>query len=115
MAIHYAPKPREKGERGRRGGSAEAAAGEEVVEAEDDAVVFITDVGNAALHGFRSCMTATLHRVTIQSSTPPTVSLPISPLPPPDITLLAMALHPGSTKARAISSPWEHMHPRAHL
>ena len=105
MAIHYAPKPREEGERGRRGESAEAAAGEEVVGAEDDAVILIADAGNAALHGFRSCMAATLHRITIHSSTPPTVSLPVSPLPPPDITLSAMALHPESAKARAIFGP----------
>ena len=87
---------REEGEGEEEGGNAEAAAGEEVVGAEDDAVVFITDAGNAALHGFRSCTAATLHRVTIQSSTPPTVSLSVSPLPPPDITLSAMALHTGS-------------------
>jgi len=106
VAIHCTPEPREEGERGRRGGSAEAAAGgKEIAGAEDDAVVFITDAGNAALHGFRSYTAATLHRVTIHSSTPPTMSLPVSPLPPPDNTVSAMALHPESAKARAISGP----------
>jgi len=70
------PNQERRGRRGRkgRGENVEAAAGEEVVGAKDDVVVFITDAGNAALHGFRSYTAATHHYITIPSSTTPSVS-----------------------------------------
>ena len=89
------PNQERRGRRGRkgRGENAEAAAEEEVVGAEDDAVVFITDAGNAALHGFRSYTTATHHCITIPSSTTPSVSTQFFPCSPPDSVAPAMALH----------------------
>ena len=69
--------------------------GEEVVGAEDDAVVFITDAGNAALHGFRSSTASNRHGIAIPSSTPPKVSLPVSLLAAGPCCS-AMALHTGS-------------------
>ena len=94
VAIHCAPEPREKREKGKKkGGSAKAAAREEVVGAKDDAVVFITDAGNAALHGFRSYTVVTHHCITIPSSTTPSVSTQFFPCSPPDSVTPAMALH----------------------
>ena len=92
------PNQERRGRRGRkgRGENAEAAAGEEVVGAEDDAVVFITDAGNAALHGFRSYTVVTHHCITIPSSTTPSVSTQFFPCSPPNSVTLAMALHTGS-------------------
>ena len=67
--------------------------GEEVIGAEDDAVIFITDTGNAALHGFWSYTVATHHYITIPSSTTPSVSTQFFPCSPPDSVAPAMALH----------------------
>ena len=81
MAIHYAPKPREKREKRKKGGkNAEAAVGEEIAGAGSDAVGYITDVvrhGTARLpelHGLE----LTLHRHPISHNTygePPGLSL----------------------------------------
>ena len=92
------PNQERRGRRGRkgRGENAEAAMGEEVVGAEDDAVVFITDAGNAALHGFWSYTAVTHHYITIPSSTTPSVSTQFFPCSPPNSVTLAMALHTGS-------------------
>ena len=50
-----------------------------------------------ALHGFRSYTASNRHCIATQSPSTPTVSpLPVSPYPPPDLTLSAMALHTGS-------------------
>ena len=78
------PNQGRRGRRGRegRGENAEAAVEEEVIGAEDDAVVFITDAGNAALHGFRSYTAATHHYITIPSSTTPSVSTHFFPCSP---------------------------------
>ena len=72
MAIHYAPKPREKREKRKKGGkNAEAAVGEEIAEAGSDAVCYITDAGRHGtarlpeLHGLE----LTLHRHPISHNT----------------------------------------------
>jgi len=46
VAIHYAPKPREKREKRKKGGkNAEATVGEEIAGARRDAIGYITDAG----------------------------------------------------------------------
>ena len=89
------PNQERRGRRGRkgRGENAEVVAGEEVIRAEDNAVVFITDVGDAALHGFWSYTATTHHCITIPSSTTPSVSTQFFPYSPPDSVAPAMALH----------------------
>ena len=72
VAIHYAPKPREKREKRKKGGkNAEAAVGEEIIGARSDAVSYITDVGRYGtarlpkLH----CLELTLQRHPISHNT----------------------------------------------
>ena len=92
VAIHYAPKPREKREKRKKGGkNAEAAVGEEIAGARSDAVGYITDAGRHGtarlpeLHGLE----LTLHRHPISHNTYGEPSDPSLPSSSPS----AMALH----------------------
>ena len=57
----------------------------------------------SARHCFWSYMATTRHYTAILSPTTPTVSLPVSPCSPLNLTMSAMALHTGSALTRAVS------------
>jgi len=96
VAIHCAPEPRERREKGKKGEeSAKAAVEEEVVGAKDDTGVSSPTRFGTALHGYRSYMASNQHGTTIHSSMPPTVSPPSGLSLPPNLTVGHGALYHG--------------------
>ena len=103
VAIHYAPKPREKREKRKKGGkNAEAAVGEEIAEAGSDAVCYITDAGRHGtarlpeLHGLE----LTLHRHPISHNTYVSLPIPLCHRTSPS----AMALHTWKRVGQCLAS-----------